>query len=508
MAFDYRFPTLSTLAFLMAAPAAQAELTSAEVWSDWKTYMSDLGYDMTGIENSNAQGLTVEGMKITFDLPQGEGKFDIDMGTTQFIDQADGSVRIEMSETWRFGFNIAPVDAETLTGQLLYTQVGSDLVVSGDPTQLKYDFKADSVEMKLDGLAVDGAPIGPEIFAMTIAMSDAESTTDMTIGDTRNYSQTMKIAATSYNINAKDPEGTGLIKMQGTVNSLEFAGDGVVPMVANFNDVPNMLKAGFAFAGGYSFAGGSNAMTFDGPDGSGTMNTTSEGGTFDMNMSEAGLTYVTSANAFTVNALMNEFPIPISFEADRATFNFGMPMLKGDDPQDFAFGTSFEGFQMSDTIWGLFDPTGQLPRDPATVILDLTGKAKILFDFLDPAQAAVIEQSGAVPGELNSVELANITVDAVGARLTGSGAFTFDNSDTQTFNGLPRPSGAVDFQLLGANGLIDKLTGMGLLPQEQAMGARMMLGIFASPGEGEDSLVSKIEVNDQGHVLANGQRLQ
>ena len=39
------------------------------------------------------------------------------------------------------------------------------------------------------------------------------------------------------------------------------------------------------------------------------------------------------------------------------------------------------------------------------------------------------------------------------------------------------------------------------------MGARMMMGLFAVPGEGEDTLKSKIEVNDEGHVLANGQRL-
>ena len=49
---------------------------------------------------------------------------------------------------------------------------------------------------------------------------------------------------------------------------------------------------------------------------------------------------------------------------------------------------------------------------------------------------------------------------------------------------------------------------MGMLPQEQALGARMMMGVFATPGDGDDTLVSKIEVNDQGHVLANGQRLQ
>ena len=55
---------------------------------------------------------------------------------------------------------------------------------------------------------------------------------------------------------------------------------------------------------------------------------------------------------------------------------------------------------------------------------------------------------------------------------------------------------------------MDKLVAMGLLPQDQAMGARMMLGLFARPGEGEDTLVSKIEVSGDGAISANGQRLQ
>jgi hypothetical protein len=36
---------------------------------------------------------------------------------------------------------------------------------------------------------------------------------------------------------------------------------------------------------------------------------------------------------------------------------------------------------------------------------------------------------------------------------------------------------------------------------------RMMLGMFATP-VGDDMLTSTIEVNAEGHVLANGQRLR
>jgi len=36
---------------------------------------------------------------------------------------------------------------------------------------------------------------------------------------------------------------------------------------------------------------------------------------------------------------------------------------------------------------------------------------------------------------------------------------------------------------------------------------RMFMGMFTQPA-GNDALTSKIEINDQGHILANGQRIQ
>jgi hypothetical protein len=92
--------------------------------------------------------------------------------------------------------------------------------------------------------------------------------------------------------------------------------------------------------------------------------------------------------------------------------------------------------------------------------------------------------------------------------VTGAGAFTFDNTDTTTFPGVPAPTGQLDLKIVGANGLIDKLIQLGFLPEDQAMGARMMMGLFAKPVEGqEDTLTSTLEFKDKG-FYANGQRLQ
>ncbi|MGB5067092.1 MAG: DUF2125 domain-containing protein, partial [Albidovulum sp.] len=61
--------------------------------------------------------------------------------------------------------------------------------------------------------------------------------------------------------------------------------------------------------------------------------------------------------------------------------------------------------------------------------------------------------------------------------------------------------------LIGGNGLIDKLVGMGLVPEDQAKGVRLMMGLFAVK-TGDDTLTSKIEFKEDGGVYANGQRIQ
>ena len=148
----------------------------------------------------------------------------------------------------------------------------------------------------------------------------------------------------------------------------------------------------------------------------------------------------------------------------------------------------------------MFDPTGQLPRDPATLVIDLDGDVVLTDDIFDPK---VAEQMTGAPGQLNAVNVNEIKFSVAGAELTGDGDISFNNEGP-----IPVPAGVINLMLTGGNGLMDTLVAMGLLPEEQAMGARMMMGLFARPGDGEDTLVSTIEVNEDGSVLANGQRIK
>ena len=505
-----RFSCLSALMLAVSVTGSHADVTAADVWADWQDYMASTGYAVTGNEAASGSDLTVTDMVMSVDFEDETGttKVRIVMDEVMFAGNADGSVTIRLPEASAFDIETAGAEGEDVKITVDYAQAAPQMTATGDPGDVTYDYSADTVTMRLSNLNVDGVILTEEIAKFLVTMNTVGYRTRISAGDVRTLDQSMQASSLEYDIRFTDPAGEGNFALAGSMDGLGFEGDGTLPLETNPEDLNAMLNDGFAFAGTFTTTGGQYDLNFKGPDGSGTINSTSTGAKLDLAMDPSGIAYAVEQAGLAVNMLLTELPLPISFSAATTAVDMRIPVQKSTEEQDFGMVVTLRDFAMSDMIWSIFDPAAQLPRDPATIVVDLTGKAKVLFDILDPAQAAILEQADAAPGELNALTLNTLEVDAVGAKLTGSGDFTFDNSDLVTFDGMPRPQGALDLTLVGGNALIDKLNAMGLLPEEQAMGARMMLGLFAVPGGAEDTLTSKIEVNEAGHVLANGQRLR
>ena len=73
--------------------------------------------------------------------------------------------------------------------------------------------------------------------------------------------------------------------------------------------------------------------------------------------------------------------------------------------------------------------------------------------------------------------------------------------------GCPGPNGLITVGIKGVNKLVENLIALGILTEDDAMGFRMGLAMFARPGAGPDELTSEIEFKDGG-LFANGQQLQ
>ncbi len=496
----------AALTTLMTGTAGFADVTAQEVWGDWKNYMQGFGYTMQGTEATAGDTLTVSNLAMSMELPDNEGNVSMSMDQVAFKNNGDGTVSIMFPAVMPIVADITPKVGEDVKAAIEYTQKGFTMVVSGDATNMTYNYTAVDTGIALKSLEVEGKPV--EIGKAMMLLHNVIGSSDMKVGNLRSVSQTFKADSITYDVDFKDPEGKGHMVMGGTMNALGFDGKGDYPTAMDPSNMSNMLKAGFNFDGTFTYQGGQSKFNFNENGDTFQGTSSSDSGSLTVAMGEAGLQYGGTATGTKVDVSASDLPLPIALEMATSAFNLAIPVIKGDQEQDFALGFTMGDFTMSDMIWGLFDPAGQLPRDPATLSLDLSGKVKLFLDLMDPEEMAKADRGGEAPGEIHALDINNLVVSMVGADLTGKGGFTFDNSDVTSFDGMPKPTGAVDLQLVGGNSLLDKLVAMGLLPEDQAMGARMMMGLFAVPGDGEDTLKSKIEINDQGHVLANGQRLK
>jgi hypothetical protein len=490
----------------LSAVPATADVTGAQVWADWKEYLQGFGYEITGAETQSGDTLTVTDIVMSMSLPEDEGDVQMTMGTLSFTDNADGTVSVNLPAQMPLRFNVTPEDQdEAARGTMLIEQVGQVMLVSSDPGDFTYTYSADAMTMTLEDFEAADDEGATGTFDFVVGLTDISSTTRTTVDDMRSYEGSLAAAALTYEMSFDVPEGPeqGSGSFKGAMNGLSVTGTGQFPEGMDPAMMNEMIAAGTEVTSTMTYQSGSSDINVDSSDGPFSATTRSTGGTFVVNMGADGLLYDLSQTGVEMTAQTMEFPLPITLNMAESGFRLAMPLAQSQEPQGFAFGFKLGDFTISDTIWGLFDPTGQLPRDPATLELDLAGTARVLADIFDPMAMT----GSTAPGEINSLDIRTVLVDMIGARLSGSGAFTFDNSDMVSFDGMPRPEGSLDLRLEGANALLDKLVGMGLLPQEQAMGARMMMGLFGVP-QGDDTLTSKIEVNAEGHVLANGQRLQ
>ncbi len=515
MNFRFGYCSAAVVALAAVCGPAWADLKGQDVWSDWVSYMEANGYEVTGTQSQSGNTLTVSDVTMAMAAAEGAGA---DMVATmradkmEFMENGDGSVSIMLPAVMPMEFSGTDMETEkpfALTVNI--EQSGMSMTAAGTPTDLTYTYTAPSMSMQLASLMVDGEDMSSNV-SVLVKMTNAGGNTKMAIGDMRVATQAMNVDSLSYDIAFDVPESddseaaTGTVV--GSVVGLAFEASSTTPLEKMPYDLQAMLKAGFEGSGTGSYDSGKLDVNGTGDGASFQYSSASQGGDLEFAMSAAQLIYGLSQKQTAINVSGSQIPFPVSLEMAKYGMRLMMPLSQSDEAQDFELGVTLGDFTMSDMLWNIFDAGAVLPRDPATILVDLAGKAKILVDFLDPAVTADLENSETAPAEFDSLAIRNLLISAVGAELTGTGDVTFDNSKMMPGVGIPQPAGEVNLKLVGANGLIDKLITMGLLSDQDAMGARMMMGMLAVPGEGDDTLTSKIEMNAEGHIMANGQRIQ
>ncbi|MGB5560108.1 MAG: DUF2125 domain-containing protein [Paracoccaceae bacterium] len=489
--------------WLAMTGTALADVTAAEVWDSWKSYAESIGQTITvGSETSIGGTLTLEGVTLAMAFPDGSASGTLEL--LELRERGDGTVAITMSQDYPLAISVNPPDGEELDMGLVVRQAGMSMIASGGDGTIAYDYSASDMSVDVDKMFVGGQDFAPTI---SFALTNVGGKYVMTAGDLRQIESMMTADNMTMDVKFDDPNTGAKMDMSGSIGNLSSSSKATLPMVIDMEDPSWVFGGDFAVSG--QFASGAADYSMEMNDGTETV--AAEGGsassTLTFALQDGVVSYGGTSTDTEYRVSGSQIPFPqMTLGMAETAFELTMPMKQTEQPTEFGLLTKIVGLSVGDEIWAMLDPAGVLPRDPATAIIDVSGELKWLMDITNPE--AMANAQGAAPVELNALTVNDITLSVAGASVEGKGDFTFDPTDTVTFDGMPAPTGEINFTIIGANGLIDKLIQMGLMPEDQAMGARMMLGMFARPADGPDTLSSKIEVKGDGSVFANGQQLQ
>lgn len=494
------------VAAIFAGSTAFADVTAQQVWDNWKDQMDLYGEGGVTIGSEAMSGSTLTVTDLVIQMSDPEASITATLDEIQLTEMGDGTVSITMSETYPMAVTLTPTYGDPTTLNIVARNQGMSVVVSGTPDVMDYALSVQSYEIALDGIEGDGAD-EVDINAAAITMTNLAGNYVTRTDTLQRVDYALTVDSIDVAADVREPGGEGMFVMNGALADVTAQAKIALPIDMDMDAPESAFVDGLSIEGGYSFGATNYDFDFnaDGEQADGTIGI--DGGSLTIAMDLDGLLYEGETRG--VNVLFNvpsELPFPVEAQLGAYGFAMDVPLSSADEPRDFALSLTIADLTVSNGIWNMIDPGEILPRDAATASFALSGSATPFFDLLDPEQAEAAAMSD-VPGELNSLSLDSLKLAIAGALITGDGSFTFDNDDLATFDGFPRPEGALSLNINGVNGLIDKLIQMGILPQEDAMGGRMMLGMFATP-VGDDMLTSTIEVNSEGHVLANGQRLR
>ncbi len=505
-----KFSTVSVLTLACLAGPGFADVTPDQAWDDLQTYMRGFGYAVTATESMSGSALTVSDLSFAMTIPEEDVSITVAMPDLTYTDNGNGTVTMTMPESGALGITAGPAGEEAEVDMVFaMTHQGFAVVISGDETDTSYSYSAQTLGLRLDEMIAEGEVITRDVFRAEMSMGPMEGTSQMRRdGGMQSIAQALSYGNVGFVVHYDDPDNEDMGSFSGGWQDMRAEGDMTLPMDADFDDPIAIFEAGLAVDAFIAHGGGS--MEFNVNDGGDIVTgaTSSEGGELSVAMSKASMSYALRAAAQTVEMMVPDLPFPVSGSLAQSIFSMEIPLQASDTPQPAGFQLLLEDLVIADMLWNIFDPGQTLSRGPATVGATLNAQVTPFVSLLDEEQMDAIDRSGGMPGELNSVTLRDLVLRAAGAEVLGTGDFVFDNADLQSFAGFPRPEGKAEFQLSGINGLIDGLIAMGLLQEQDAMGARMGLGMFTIPGSAPDTATSTLEINAQGHILANGQRIQ
>lgn len=516
MTYFARFCGGTALALVLTPHSGLAEVTADDVWRNQKDYMAVFGGDFVASADRVGNTLTISDASLAFEMPFNLGSVTLALPDHDLVDNGDGTVAVIYPDPVVLGIAADITGKGSFLTNFEFDMQAYKTVASGEPKDVTYTWSLERMDMRAKDTEIDFQGANGEKlkdFQLTLQGSfyDMAGVTRIKIGKHVEIENAYSTGLQEIRFNG----GTANEQINHVSGSQSMVIETLAVLPRNGMDIMNLAAAvqdGLALEA-TMLTKGSHSSEINLKDGTVVSEQSTRAGeqSVDYELGQAGL----RMDASVLNAELdvkpgNALPFSLQLHVEKAGANVVLPLSASSELQGFTFAVSLEGLKMADDLWALLDPQEKLPRDLANVTTDFTGKVLNKINWLDFLTVKQTFDQGEVPVEIHEVTLGGLLVEMAGAKLTGSGAASFDNSDLASRGGIPKPSGVVDLVLSGGNGLLDNLVAMGLISDQDAMGARMAVAVFtlADPEAGEDVLKSRLEMTEEGHILANGQRIQ
>lgn len=481
------FLGISGAALLVFAPPSFADVTPEQVWQNWQDLSMAAGQMITAQTVSrDGDSLVVQGLQMTM-LQQGanaEGR----MTELRFTDAGDGSVVIALPPNYPITMTLSesPRQFGPIQIAMEITQDDVMMTASGDQDTIKYELSAPNLKIKL--IRIDGLSAQSEQVTGEMTLADIQGSYLVT--DTADVSSDFTIGGMALAMVGADSHSE--FRLTAAMQDLTMTSTG---QVLSAQDLADALTQGAANSSTFTAA----KSDFDVEVVDATGPTTVKGTLDSVQMTTAidaqGLEYALDHKNLVLSIASPQIPVPnAELGFDALSFGLQMPVTQSETAEPFGFQSRLTNMTLSDQIWSMFDPAAALPRDPLNLVIDTYGMMKITAE---PAAQDVL------PAQIESLNLNEFKLSLAGTELTGTGT----GAMRYPLDADPIPSADLNFKLLGANALMDRLVAAGFLQADEMMVPRMILAMIAQPDPaGGDALMSRIEIKDQG-IFANGQKL-
>ncbi len=492
----------SAIVLSLTSTGLLADVTPEEVWQAWQDSSAAMGTTVTA-ESAARDGDTLVVSKIAMNDSTG-GTATLD--TIAFTDNGDGTVSVVLPDSFPINLTIPATEGDATSTPsdlaIAVTMPGATITASGTPDSIAYASDAPQLDLTFD--ITDSAGTGSTA-TVEMKLTGVQAHSSVASGEAESYQEDLTVK--SVVISAKGADAISNFTLGASIANLTTNVMVSVPKGTGADAFEVALAKGLTMSSQFGMGTTTLDVTTTEAGATTTIGVGLQDGVVNMSVDAGKVDYYNNFNALSVNIASPDVPMPnAAMGLGQAELHLMFPMLKSDTPADFAFLFNLTDLSFAEDIWAMIDPGQAFKHDPATVIVDATGKITLSQDLTADTAAMTVGDPNAV-GALNALEVPNITLKAGGAELTAQGGFTFDHSDMTTFAGVPAPTGKLDVKATGLNALIDTLVAMGLVPQDQADQGRMMLAIFANTATDADEMTSTLEFKDK-HFFANGQQLQ